>query len=63
MSDLERQPAAPVPGAATADIDEASRQDRYQWLALSVVLVGTVMVSLDTTIVNVALPVIRDDLH
>lgn len=30
--------------------------DRYPWIAMSVVLVGTFMVILDTTIVNVALP-------
>jgi DHA2 family multidrug resistance protein len=37
--------------------------DGYQWIALLVVLLGTVMVSLDTTIVNVALPQIRENLH
>jgi DHA2 family multidrug resistance protein len=37
--------------------------DRYPYVALCVVFVGTFMVVLDTTIVNVALPQIRDDLH
>jgi DHA2 family multidrug resistance protein len=37
--------------------------ERYRWIALSVVFVGTLMVVLDTTIVNVALPKIRDDLR
>jgi EmrB/QacA subfamily drug resistance transporter len=35
---------------------------RRQWAALIVVCVGTLMIVLDTTIVNVALPVIQDDL-
>lgn len=38
---------------------EASRleaDDRYPWVAMGVVLIGTFMVILDTTIVNVALP-------
>ncbi|MGC2241185.1 MAG: MFS transporter, partial [Acidimicrobiia bacterium] len=30
--------------------------DRYPWIAMGVVLIGTFMVILDTTIVNVALP-------
>lgn len=36
--------------------------DRRRWLVMSVVLIGTLMVALDTTIVNIALPRIRDDL-
>ena len=35
---------------------------RYPWVAMAVVLAGTLMVILDTTIVNVALPVIGDAL-
>ena len=37
--------------------------DRYRWLVMAVVLIGTLMVTLDTTIVNIALPRIRADLH
>ena len=37
--------------------------DRYPWVAMGVVLVGTFMVILDTTIVNVALPQIGIALH
>lgn len=37
--------------------------ERYRWVSLGVVLVGTLMVVLDTTIVNVALPEIRDSLN
>src|SRR5690242_10373168 len=35
---------------------------RNRWLALFVLCAGTLMIVLDTTIVNVALPSIRDDL-
>ncbi|HEX7095473.1 MAG TPA: DHA2 family efflux MFS transporter permease subunit [Acidimicrobiales bacterium] len=37
--------------------------ERYRWVSLGVVLVSTLMVVLDTTIVNVALPEIRDSLR
>lgn len=40
----------------------APMTDRRRWLVMSVVLIGTLMVALDTTIVNIALPRIRDDL-
>src|SRR4051812_27502564 len=36
--------------------------DRTRWLAFSVLCLGTLMIVLDTTIVNVALPSIREDL-
>lgn len=62
MTDIEQQPLPRAPDRSAGE-EEAISNNRYQWLALSVVLVGTVMVSLDTTIVNVALPNIRDNLH
>ena len=37
--------------------------DRKRWQALAVLCLGTLMIVLDTTIVNVALPSIRADLH
>jgi DHA2 family multidrug resistance protein len=37
--------------------------DRYPWIAMGVVLIGTLMVIMDTTIVNVALPRIGQELH
>jgi MFS family permease len=36
---------------------------RKRWLALYVLCIGVLMIVLDTTIVNVALPSIREDLH
>lgn len=36
---------------------------RQRWLALLVLCLGVLMIVLDTTIVNVALPSIREDLH
>jgi EmrB/QacA subfamily drug resistance transporter len=40
-----------------------ARSDRKRWIALFVVCLGQLMVILDTTIVNVALPSIQSDLH
>src|SRR5215470_10334665 len=40
-----------------------ARSDRNRWIALFVVCLGQLMVILDTTIVNVALPSIQSDLH
>jgi MFS family permease len=36
---------------------------RRRWLALVVLCMGVLMIVLDTTIVNVALPSIKQDLH
>src|SRR5215216_478405 len=36
--------------------------DRSRWNALYVLCIGTLMIVLDATVVNVALPVIQDDL-
>ena len=38
-------------------------QDKQRWLALIVLCLGVLMIVLDTTIVNVALPSIRTDLR
>jgi EmrB/QacA subfamily drug resistance transporter len=40
-----------------------STTDRSRWIALYVLCVGMLMIVLDVTIVNVALPSIQDDLH
>src|SRR5262245_7973321 len=47
--------------ATTATI--APPSDRRRWVALFVVCLGQLMIILDTTIVNVALPSIQSDLH
>ena len=38
-------------------------QSRDRWIALAVLCMGSLMIVLDSTIVNVALPSIRSDLH
>src|SRR3954470_16158346 len=40
-----------------------SPTDRSRWAALYVLCAGMLMIVLDSTIVNVALPSIQDDLH
>jgi len=42
---------------------DAAREDRRRWLVLAVVGTANVMSTLDTFIVNVAIPSIRHDLH
>ncbi len=56
---LTRMPTEPTPRkepTATSDI-------RNRWIALVLLCMGSLMIVLDTTIVNVALPSIRGDLH
>jgi len=57
-----REPTDP-PRARGDGRTAAERADRRRWLALIVVLVAQLMVILDTTVVNVALPSIQADLH
>jgi DHA2 family multidrug resistance protein len=52
--------AAPADNRAPHERDDLAR---YRWVAMGVVLVGTFMVILDTSIVNVALPQIGVDFH
>ncbi|HUD17212.1 MAG TPA: MFS transporter, partial [Acidimicrobiales bacterium] len=44
-------------------IDRGQVADRRRWLALVVLCVGQLMIVLDATVVNVALPTIQRDLH
>ena len=55
-----RHADAELTGAA-ADI--ATRSERRRWIALAVLCLGQLMMVLDATIVNVALPSIQHDLH
>ena len=45
------------------DSEHASVTNRRRWIALGVLCLGVLMIVLDVTIVNVALPTIRENLH
>ena len=47
---------------AESRVAGAASEDRSRWLALYVLCVGMLMIVLDATIVNVALPSIKGDL-
>jgi EmrB/QacA subfamily drug resistance transporter len=51
--------SAPAPAPAPAPV----QNERRRWIALAVLCLGQLMMVLDTSIVNVALPSIQHDLH
>src|ERR1700751_3384226 len=51
-----------LPKTAEADADAPPRAGRRSWIALYVLCAAMLMIVLDGTIVNVALPSIQDDL-
>src|SRR3982750_3579125 len=48
--------------ASNGETDPMAADDRNRWIALYVLCVGMLMIVLDATVVNVALPSIQDDL-
>ena len=52
-----------VPTSPGRRPEQQPRPDRSRWVALGVLCVGMLMIVLDATVVNVALPAIQADLH
>ncbi|HEV3046793.1 MAG TPA: MFS transporter [Solirubrobacteraceae bacterium] len=62
LSDRSQKPAiGPAHGEPSAQ--SAARGERRRWIALAVLCLGQLMMVLDATIVNVALPSIQRELH
>ena len=57
------QPRFPPAQGPAEQRTSAGAGDRYKWVAAPVVLVGAVMVILDQTVVNVALPTLQKDFN
>ncbi|HEV7679024.1 MAG TPA: DHA2 family efflux MFS transporter permease subunit [Candidatus Dormibacteraeota bacterium] len=54
---------SPRSAAPAASLPDAAAAERRRWLALVVLCIGQLMIVLDATVVNVALPSIQRDLH
>ena len=59
QSEIDQHPTI----TADATDESASKRERRRWIALAVLCLGQLMMVLDATIVNVALPSIQRDLH
>src|SRR2546425_1825 len=59
---MDANPSAPQHPCAPASPADG-QASRRRWFAFAVLCLGTLMIVLDTTIVNVALPSIKQDLH
>src|SRR5438067_8718303 len=63
LTEIRSAPNLSVPMEASAPAAASNRIDAYVWRVSGVVLIGSVMSILDTTIVNVALHTLSRDLH
>ena len=62
MSETTVAPRPPGQDEVSVTHTRVGRFD-YKWVALAVVLTGTIMTILDSTIVNIAIPTLQHDLH
>jgi EmrB/QacA subfamily drug resistance transporter len=60
---MSHAPTVDIDSSATTDSELARKRERRRWIALAVLCLGQLMMVLDATIVNVALPSIQHDLH
>jgi EmrB/QacA subfamily drug resistance transporter len=60
---LDRDSPKTTDSPNATDLELARRRERRRWTALAVLCLGQLMMVLDATIVNVALPSIQRDLH